>query len=190
MKMKNVFMLLLGAMLVLSMAGAVSAVEITQEDFSGNIEKSSQVTVSLYLSQTFSVEIPADFQLEPIEENGVWRYSSLQIVNTTIHLLGPGKYLNITISSINYTGNAQKDWKLTEVGGSSSYNYTVKGSQYDNTHVDYDHDSASMWLSSGDVVLRTNRVGDDYRYLHFRLRDAPTSVGTYVDTLTFTVKID
>ena len=74
MKMKNVFMLLLGAMLILSMVSMVSAeptkVSVTNESI--NSQNEVDVKVTLALSQSFEVEIPADIVLDDAVEAGVY----------------------------------------------------------------------------------------------------------------------
>ena len=205
MKMKNVFMLLLGAMLVLSMVG-VGAAEvagtqtpaITELSLDGEGKATQQTTVTLALSQSFEVTLPADFDLTDDKNNG--EYTGLALVNTTVHLLNPGKMLTVSISSPNndrYVAEnpGSKYWILKEQNVASGstpkeLRYIISAKNSDSTHVDTGNQAD--WLSeetnfieiSAPTPLKTT-------YLHFKLAESLSvaTVGTYKDTLTFKVAV-
>lgn len=200
MKMKNVFMLLLGAMFVLGMAGGVSAAiageqtpAITQEDLVDG-KTTQQTTVTLALAQAFEVTLPANFDMTDDDNDGV--YTGLAFVNATVHLLDSGKKLTVNVTSDNLAetgtthteGGSNNVWKL-QLGDTTTYlDYVIRmGSVSD--HVDLG--SPNTWLRSGQNIISRTIAGEESKALHFKLKSdiGTATVGTYTDTLTFTVAV-
>ena len=92
--MKKILMLLLGAMLVLSMAGVVSAepnpVTVNEAHLSETDSKTTQVTVTLVLEEAYEVTIPADIILTEHRNGDTLMYSGSNWLNATVHLMQPG----------------------------------------------------------------------------------------------------
>ena len=202
MKMKNVFMLLLGAMLVLSMVG-VGAAEvagtqtpaITELSLDGEGKATQQTTVTLALSQSFEVTLPADFDLTDDKNNG--EYTGLALVNTTVHLLNPGKMLTVSVSSPNNDGYVaanpgSKYWILKEqnVASPKELRYIISATDSDSSHVNTGDQAG--WLSEGTNFIEISAPTPlKTTYLHFKLAESLSvaTVGTYKDTLTFKVAV-
>lgn len=190
MKMKNVFMLLLGAMLVLSMAGVVSAetnpVEITNKTYTEGT-KSADVKVTLALSQSFEVTIPADIVMTDAHETGT--YSGYDWVNATVHLLNPNTALLVNITSTNvdgHDGSGEEYWNL--IGSDSNkLQYIIASTGSPGTHASLT--DSSNWISENEQLIYLSGHGVQNRCLHFCLASQLSSanVGTYEDTLTFNV---
>lgn len=192
MKMKNVFMLLLGAMLVLSMIGtgtAANAGEQTPitEDFLGSAATGSTkgtTNVTLVLSQSFEVILPADFQLT---ENGNGEFTGLANVSAYAMLLSSGNKLTVSMTSAtNQDGNT---WHLTNTTGSDTLDYATKVSAFiDGGHVDLDY--SPDWYIAGTPIIHIDRSGvKQDRHIHFKLINTPTVIGKYKDTLTFNIYV-
>ena len=200
MKMKNVFMLLLGAMLVLGMAGGVSAAiagehtpAINQEDLvDGKV--THETTVTLALAQAFEVTLPANFDMTDDDNDGV--YTGLAFVNATVHLLDSGKKLTVNATSENLEttntfhqlGGSNNVWKL-QLGETDTYlDYVIRiGNAGD--HIDLG--ATNTWYMSGQNIISRTQAGSDSVAMHFKLKSdiGTATVGTYTDTLTFTVAI-
>ena len=192
MKMKNVFMLLLGAMLVLSMIGTGTAANagtqtpITEEFLGGATtgSKTGTTNVTLVLSQSFEVILPADFQLT---ENGNGEFTGLANVSAHAMLLSSGNKLTVSMTSAtNPDGNT---WYLTNTTGSDTLTYATKVSVYiDGGHVNLD--DAAGWYTAGTPIIHIDRSGvKQDKYIHFKLINTPTVIGIYKDTLTFEIKV-
>jgi hypothetical protein len=189
MKMKNVFMLLLGAMLVLGMAGVVSAdqnpVPITNETY--NTDNTVDVKVTLALSQSFEVTIPADIELNNNEDMAT--YTGNAWLNATVHLLNPNTALIVNVSSNNVdghqSGGVENYWNLKN--GALTLQYIIASGDDED-----DHDcvnEVNNWVYEGKNVIYVKDFGHSNECLHFKLYSSLNSadVGTYTDTLTFGV---
>ena len=191
MKMKNVFMLLLGAMLVLSMAGVVSAeqnpVPITNETY--NTDNTVDVTVTLALSQSFEVTIPADIELNNNKDMAT--YTGNAWLNATVHLLNPGTVLIVNVSSENVDGHqptgVRNYWNLTNGNHASDLQYIIAAGEDEDDHDCID--VVNNWVYEGKNVINLEDFGHQNICLHFKLYSSLSSadVGTYKDTLTFGV---
>ena len=164
MKMKNVFMLLLGAMLVLSMIGTGTAANagvqtpITEEFLGSAVTGSTTGTtnVTLALSQSFEVILPADFQLT---ENSNGEFTGLANISAHAMLLSSGNKLTVSMTSAtNQDGNT---WHLTNTTGSDTLDYATKVSAFiDGGHVDLDYSPG--WYIAGTPIIHIDRTGQAY----------------------------
>lgn len=187
MKMKNVFMLLLGAMLILSMVSMVSAETITAETITDG-DNTDDVQVTLILSQLFQVEIPADIELQKEGENLV--YSGFNWLNATVNLLNQenGLVVNITSSNVNHIDNEPKLWNLTSPSGSVA-KYIIGYSTNTNYQIDENSDTL---VSEQDQVIAIKESGNKTELcMHYKLVTPvhQLKTETYTDTLTFGVYI-
>lgn len=193
MKMKNVFMLLLGAMLILSMVSMVSAeptkVSVTNESI--NSKNKVDVTVTLALSQSFEVEIPADIVLNDDLTAGV--YTGYSWLNATVHLLNDKTRLTVDITSENvdnHQAGNKNYWNLTSAGA-PDLQYIIAATNGPNVHID--EAQYSNWVYEGMTpsVISLEDPTTKNVCLHFKLASPLTAatVGTYTDTLTFTVNL-
>ena len=194
MKKKNVFMILLVAMLIVSMIGMASAAEatasptqITETSLSGSDGTGSAIhstKVTLALEQSFTVTLPADFTLTDDEQMGV--YTGLATVIADVHLLNTGNQLTISISS-DQTDGVGKYWKLVD-GSNHELRYVIKDTSDKEDHIDLA--SNADWLAEDENFISISAPTTQTRYLHFKVADPVTAVTTYTDQLTFTVKVD
>lgn len=193
MKMKNVFMLLLGAMLVLSMAGGVSAAtanpqptNITQADFTpGQPDPTRTTIVTLNLGQSFEVELPASFSLT--DETGDDVYTGLAFVNATVNRLESGRTLTVTVSSTD-PSNQDKVWNLKNDAGDKLEYVIGLGDAGNSVNLD----EPNNLLTSGATIIPNLGVGGTAsKALHFKLTSSvnEAKTGEYTDTLTFTVAV-
>ena len=189
MKMKNVFMLLLGAMLILSMVSMVSAepekVSVTNESI--NSKNEVDVKVTLALSQSFEVEIPADIVLDDNVEAGV--YTGYGWLNATVHLLNENTRLIVNVTSENVEGhqaNQKNYWNLTS-NGAPDLQYIMAYTNSPGVHIDTSQ--YENWIYEGRPIISVEDPTIVTRCIHFKLFSPLTAatVGTYTDTLTFAV---
>lgn len=187
--MKKVLMILIGAMLILSMAGFGSGADyhiITGEDYDEDQElgtpTTQDVTVTLVISDSFTVSILPSFELDK-NSNGVYVYND--VIRADVTLIQSNGYLNVYLDGKN---TANEKWYLA--AGENKLEYAVKLGTGPLDHID-DHESDPTVIKSGSCVLTaSNGDPEDARYLHFKLLDSVTATGTYTDILTFTVKIE
>lgn len=194
-------MLLLGAMLVLSMAGGVAAAVageqpsvINQDSLNSDGTASQPTTVTLALEQSFEVTLPANFDMTDDDNDG--SYTGLAWVNATVHLLEYGKKLTVNATSANLEetntvhqlGGSNNVWKL-QLGNEETYlDYVIRiGNAGD--HIDLG--ATNTWYMSGQNIISRTNAGSDSVAMHFKLKSdiGTATVGTYTDTLTFTVAI-
>lgn len=195
--MKKVFQILILALLVFSMAGASMAADTETPINEGHPALSSGVgatsvttTVSLHLSQSFTVTLPADFELDDLEETGT--YVAYAPVSATVHLLNSNNVLSVSVKGTTKNDDL-KTWILTETNPTSgstpkTLEYGVRLSDYsDQGHVDFS--STLTLLESGAKIIEINSPVTRTKYLHFKLKSTDIQVGNYADTLTFTVAV-
>ena len=195
--MKKVLMILLSAMLVLSMVGFVSADTATSKepithDFLNDQttgSTTSDTKVTLALSQSFEVELPADFALTAAAPGDP--YTGLAHVKATVYLLNVGNQLTVSVSSTNVVddshviGGTDNYWVLKN--GNEELKYVIKDASNDGDHVNLA--APTEWLAEGENFIMLTGQGVQEKYLHFRVSDAITNVGTFTDTLTFTISV-
>lgn len=199
--MKKILMLLLGAMLVLSMAGGVAAAvageqtpAINQDSLDSDGKANQYTTVTLALEQSFEVTLPANFDMTDDDNDGI--YTGLAWVNATVHLLEYGKKLTVNATSenldetgtVHQLGGSNNVWKL-QLGNERTYlEYVIRiGNAGD--HIDLG--ATNTWYMSGQNIISRTSAGSDSVAMHFKLKSdiGTATVGTYTDTLTFTVAI-
>lgn len=178
--MKKLLTILLCSVLALSLVGVADAAGsqfITGEDYNdGNGDR--EVTVSLVVDDSFSVEIPDSISLTK-HTDGIYRKS--YDVETEITAIGHGKNLTVFISSGNYDTNS---WHLKhETDTNEVLDYGIKlGS-----HITGADDSEL--LANNSAILSTSLPESEVT-VHFRLlSESIDRSGTYQDTITFTVEI-
>lgn len=185
--MKKVFMILIAAVLLLSMAGVVSAEEIT------NISVRDNVTtlVTLDLSNDYKVTIPATASIHKVTKDGKVVYSGYMQIGVSVTLLSPGKNLYVNVTSLNYGPDSIKyNWTLSNSTSSDNLTYYMKVSDYyESDHIEDNHianpGSAGL-LKYGEGIVTNVGVT---KYIHMRVVDTPSKTGTYADRLKFTVSI-
>lgn len=207
--MKKLLMILLGAMLVLSMASTVVATnniqEIKEDQFDptepGIFSASSEaVEVSLSLEQSFNIQIPADFSFSKDTSQQNLGHVAQASVKADVYLLNPNKILVVYVDSDSYDDgqdSSTRYWTLTgRDNPSKKLNYIIKTTLGEFDHVDYNADNQETeWLTPDTPVLISDTqdgIADHItQYLHFRLKEGQElAVDTYTDDLIFTVKIE
>ena len=191
--MKKVLMVLLGAMLILSMSGMVSAdIEVIPgEGFntSGDSVVHS-VPVTVGLDQSFTVTIPSAINLDDTVQTGT--YSGYDTLSATVHLLNPQTKLVVTISSDN-SSIGDNLWNLTSTTDSSKkVKYIIAETGSSSVHID--ENAPGNWLENGEAVLTLTgpTATPMVKHLHFKIKDGQFSSvepGQYSDTLKFTVSL-
>lgn len=181
MEMKKLFVILIGIALTISMAGVVSAGEITPESDKTSGFPSSKITVSLSVGQEYEVSIPVDFALPadgtPYDAGDV-NVEMLSLISTEVLFV----YVN-----------SEYDWYLVgngQTGGTTEsdkipYRLECTGGIV----ATYGHDTP------GDkhLVARTS-MGEYPTYVpttctFVKGTGVIPKYGSYSDTLTFTVEI-
>lgn len=192
--MKKILMLLLGTMLVLSMAGVVSAesdpVTFTDADFpAGTDSKTAQVTVTLTLLESYEVTIPANVALEEHSNNGIPMYSGSNWLNATVHLMKPGTGLVVNITGTYADGdNLQKLWNLTSGSGDVAQ-YIIGYTTSPSDHIEI---GSNTQISAGSQVIGIADAGKKAELcMHYKLVTplSQLTTETYTDTLTFGVYV-
>lgn len=192
--MKKILMLLLGAMLVLSMAGVVSAettaTTFTEEDFASEKSKTVDMTVTLVLEEAYEVTIPADIELTEQKDGEVLMYSGYNWLNATVHLMKPDEGLYINITSNNVENNAvSKEWTLDSTTSDSEAKYIIGYTTAPTVHID---ENSLTLISENKQVLGIKEAGKKAELcMHYKLITpvSTLSTETYTDTLTFGVYI-
>ena len=163
--MKNVLMILLGAALVLSLAGVGGAAEpITETSDS----KSGQFLVTYTIGESYEVTVPVDVDLKGQGQNT----NQEVIVNATVT---PGKVLNISVMSANGW-----EMRIAETNAGSGIEYTMS----------YGDDSVTFGGRNPVEIYSTpDSVTKDIARISFSTTDSVENLpaGIYTDTLTFTV---
>ena len=188
--MKKVFMILIAAVLLLSMAGVVSAEGIT------NISVKDNVTtlVTLDLSNDYKVTIPATASIHKGTKDGKVVYSGYMQIGVSITLLGSDENLYVNVTSHNYDKDTSKayNWTLSNTtdGDFNNLTYYMKVSNYyESDHIEDNHlenpESAGL-LNYGEGIVTNVGVT---KYIHMRVVDTPSETGAYADRLKFTVDI-
>ena len=206
--MKKLLMILLGAMLVLSMASTVVATgniqEIKEIDFDPTEPDvfsvtSEAVEVSLALKQSFTIQIPADFSFSKDTSEQNLGHVAKAYVKADVYLLDQGKKLVVYVDSESYEEgqSGTRYWTLTGTQNQSKkLNYIMKTTAGEFDHVDYSADNQEQeWLTPETPVLTSDTqdgIADHItQYLHLRLKEGQElAVDTYTDNLKFTVKIE
>jgi len=189
--MKKVLMILLSAMLVLSMAGMVSAIDVNIDDLDGNSEHSVGVPVTVGLEQSFTVTIPDSINLNDDLKPGT--YTGYVTLSATVHLLNPSTKLVVTIESGNVTGHVPDQsnyWRLKSVTGDVYVDYIIASTSGENDHIN--ENANGNWVYEGQPVITINGPTTVTKHLHFKIKDGqfdtiPT--GEYSDTLNFKVAL-
>lgn len=192
--MKKILMLLLGTMLVLSMAGVVSAesdpVTFNETHFpAGTDRQTAQVTVTLTLLESYEVTIPANVALEEHSDNGIPMYSGNNWLNATVHLMKPGTGLVVNITGDYADGqNLKKLWNLTSESGDVAQ-YIIGYSTSPSDHIDI---GSNTQISDGSQVIGIADAGKKAELcMHYKLVTplSQLTTETYTDTLTFSVYV-
>lgn len=191
--MKKVLMVLLGAMLILSMSGMVSAyTEIIPGEGFNTAGQSVEhyVPVTVGLDQSFTVTIPSAINLDDAVHTGI--YSGYDTLNATVHLLNPQTKLVVTISSVN-SSSGENLWNLTSITDSSKkVKYIIAETGSPSVHID--ENAPGNWLENGEAVLTLTgpTATPMVKHLHFKIKEGQFSSvgpGQYSDTLKFTVSL-
>ena len=209
--MKKVLMILLSAMLVLSMAGAVSADEIpvssiTQEDMVDSDDDNDNIvdigsitsTVILALKEMYTVSIPSQINLLPNSDNSA--YVGQANLKVSVIRLDSGHSLELSVSSENATAES---WMLTLVNDEgvpilnaqnqkTTFAYRL-GYGTTNQHIDAGAVEIESEGPNAQSSIRTGITASilDY-YIHAKLPMPSNGVydsGYYQDNLKFTVKV-
>lgn len=187
MKIKNVFMILIAAVIVMSMAGGVAAV--TQDDLvNGDPYVSGHVPVTLTLEQSFTVTLPVAFNFEE-HESGY--YSDNEPFSVNVHRLNTTATLYVNVSSTNYYGDGEM-WNLTTTTGNvPGISYIMGVTDSDKSHLD----NTNSILNNTAIFNSTapGKAEAVNKYLHVKIpvpADELDVTGIYNDQLTFTIKID
>jgi len=186
MKIKNVFMILLAAVLVMSMAGGVYAV--TQDDLvNGDPYVSGPVPVTLTLEQSFTVTLPVAFNFEE-HESGY--YSDNEPFSVNVHRLNTTATLYVNVSSTSYYDDG-KIWNLTTTGGVPDISYVMGVTDSDKSHIGNEN-----LIFNNTAIFNSTAPGKAEavnKYLHVKIpvdADELDVTGAYSDQLTFTIRID
>ena len=188
--MKKILLFVLGITLLLSMAGGVSGVTITQDD-----SPSMSATVKLSISNSYTITIPDSFTIYQNTGTGQDR------IQGQVFKIPATKNLTVTVSSGNF-GKAPKSetekysqaWamKYSDSDHDEYVPYMIGSYDSENTHVP---DGEVSPVQKGGVVfdLPASAYADEqptYKYLHFKLVHTDADyAGTYTDQLTFTVAL-
>lgn len=196
--MKKVLAILLCSILVLSLAGVGSAVDIPLNEQT----KSGAVTVQYTVVENYLITIPDTITITS-GSSSTTPYAECSVGLSTVedHILAPSSYLNLYVKSSN-------TWNLTNTTGDDTFNLSYKmqvnaagysqvtGSQFSQGATVYsltpttpgvDDDAKNrgtlIYCAPSDAP-RTNTV------LTFTLINSATHTGYYKDTLTFTVDLE
>lgn len=192
--MKKILMLLLGTMLVLSMAGVVSAapnpVTFDQDDFASVDTQTANIEVKLVLEEAYDVTIPADVVLTEHREGDVLMYSGYNWLNATVHLMKPSMGLYINITSDNVENNAiSEEWTLASTTSNSEAKYIIGYTTSPTVHI---NENSITRISENEQVIGIKQAGKKAELcMHYKLITpvSTLSTETYIDTLTFGVYI-
>ena len=192
-KMKKSFMILIAAVLLLSLAGVVSADEIT------NISKKSYANtiVTLDLANDYKVTIPPAASLQRTTKDNIVIYTGYMQLDVAVTLLPEGQSLYVNVTSEMYSAdtNNRYNWTLSQDEGGGNFKnltYYMKKSQYhesehiEGTDITTPHGNDQM-LEYGETVIETTT--GITTYIHMRVIDTPKDTGEYRDNLKFTVNI-
>lgn len=195
--MKKVFMIMIAAVLLLSLAGVVSADEINNISVKNNVT----TTVKLDLDNEYTVTIPAEISLSDNDRSGLYRGYAL--ITASITLLEAGS--NLTVNVTNTDGaniDSPYNWTLHNNTNTLVYHMKVADGDDDGDHIsttDADiaartpeigemDDSRKYMVYENEEIIRLNK-GSQTVYLHMRVYDKPDNTGQYTDTLKFIVDI-
>ena len=191
--MKKILMLLLGTMLVLSMAGVVSAgsdpVTFDQDDFASVDTHTANIEVKLVLEEAYEVTIPADIVLTEHRDGDVLMYSGFNWLNATVHLMNPGEGLVVNITSdqvVHVPGSVSKRWIL-ETSDDDQAEYIIGYTTSPSEHIE-----ESNGITENDQVIAIKDAGKKAELcMHYKLVTPvhELETETYTDTLTFGVYI-
>ena len=192
--MKKILMLLLGTMLVLSMAGVVSAgsdpVTFDQDDFASVDTQTANIEVKLVLEEAYEVTIPADIELTEQKDGDVLMYSGYNWLNATVHLMKPDEGLYINITSDNFEDNAvSEEWTLGSTTSDSEAKYIIGYTTSPTVHI---QEGSLTLISEKEQVIGIKEAGKKAELcMHYKLITPvhELETETYTDTLTFGVYI-
>lgn len=188
--MKKILLFVLGITLLLSMAGGVSGVTITQDD-----SQSMSATVTLLISNSYTVSIPSAFSIAQSTGTGQ------DTINGQVFNIPATKNLTVTVSSDNFGLAPKSDTEKYTQAWAMKYSdsdhdeyvpYMIGSYDSENDHIPGGEVSP---VQKGGVVLDLPASASDnalptYKYLHFKLVHTDADyAGTYVDQLTFTVSL-
>ena len=170
--MKKLLMVLLGIALVISMAGVVSAIDMTY-DATSNPNPTGTTTVKLYLNQEYTITIPEDISLDygsPVTD-------SLSISN----LVMPSKKV-LVISATSANG-----WKVKLLESSTTHTITY---DMDVTRADHAAVKCDSSKTGAIEIYRAymNQINAPAT-LTFTLTGDVEEMGNYEDTITFSVSV-
>lgn len=185
--MKKLLMILLGAMLVLSMAGMVSADTIIYGDTEPKI---AEATVILSLHELYTVTLPSEIILD--YDSTHQAYAGKAQYSVDILRLDTGNQLSITVASTNNFRLSALNEEAQTVFIDYSLGYGLSGQ-----HIGGQPPASMISGDDGNpkFVDTTSDIGigseDSYMYLHAKVDVTATSEVdsnlNYEDTLTFTV---
>lgn len=187
--MRKTFIVLISLLLLCSMIGIVSAQETTEvitiNGETPGIKTSDThdelVTVSLLISQSFTVTIPDGFVFS---KNNNGEYTALGTVKGQITQLDTSERLVVTISGEDYETDDSKWLLKDEVDSTQTEEYKMRLHH----HVDL---SGSDFVSNNAEILSIdyNNFEEESTPIHLKVVSPTPAVGSYKDTLTFTVSI-
>lgn len=183
--MKKVFTILIALVLLVSMMGAVSGV--TEGDLIDGSYTSAGVPVTLTLSQSFEITLPAGFNFVVRDNNNYYADNEPFIVD--VHRLNSTAILYVNVSSPNYDRNNNL-WNLTTTSGGPDISYWMGVTDKETIHI-----NENTVTNQGAIYLSPEKGMSDYfsKFLHVKIPTDPDELevtGLYTDTLTFTVTID
>lgn len=186
MKIKNVFMILLAAVLVMSMAGGVAAADaVTQDNLvNGEYTTGTPVPVTLTLEQSFTVTLPVAFNFVEHEDG---YYADNEPFSVNVHRLNKSATLYVNVSSPNYdiTNNM---WNLTSnTENVDDISYVMGVTNGEKVHI-----GTTNLINNQTDIFNSTSAGAVTNYLHAKIPVLATELdvtGTYTDQLTFTIRI-
>ena len=189
--MKKVLMVLLGAMLVLSMAGMVSAdTDVGVENLTSN-QHIVEVSVTVGLEQSFTVTIPDSINLNDDVTPGT--YSGYDTLSATVHLLNPNTKLVVRISSDNVDNHqyGQSNYWILKDSANHELQYIIASTSGAEDHVN--EQANGNWVYEGMEVISLTGPTTVTKHLHFKVKSGQFSevpTGDYSDLLKFTVSLE
>ena len=208
MKIKNVFMILLAAVLLLSVVGAASAAPTVINNTSVN--PYADTTVKLDLENNYKVTIPSEISFvgSKIDKNDkvtALKYTANAEVKVEITLLPANYNLTVNVTSTNYNDSFTPEgiigygivgaWKLNDTQGDSLHYVISTGSSHlgvddltsDKTQYVIPTSSSDNFIGDKSTIF-DSPVGSTVP-LHMALVEVPVNVKSYTDTLSFTVDL-
>ena len=184
--MKKVLMLLLGAMLVLSMAGISAGADNSVIEYDSE-SKSGTATVTLSLHSIYKVTLPGDI---PLLYNDKDAFVGKSAFNVEILRLGTDEVLNITVTGKN-TDTVGNKWRLHD---SKTQNYIAYSLGVGTSEVHIGEQGNTDLTPTSNLLVPNTKISVKDKYLHAlvpysSVAGLQLSNEEYVDTLTFTVHV-